>query len=141
MINQNEIPVRNVCTALAVGKSSFYDWKEKDHSTWNDKPLRNEIQGIALEFPFYGYRRITKELHRREILANHKRVLRMMREDNLLCRRKRAFKPVTTDSDHSLQDLSQSCQRSGCSWLKSILGLRYYLHTNAARFRISCGNK
>ena len=129
MINQNEIPVRNACTALAVGKSSFYDWKEKDHSIWNDKPLRNEIQGIALEFPFYGYRRITKELHRREILANHKRVLRMMREDNLLCRRKRAFKPVTTQSDHNCKiypNLAKDMEVIGLNqlWVSDITYIR-----------------
>ncbi len=63
--------------------------------------LRDRIQRIALDWPCYGYRRITAELHRRGIEANHKRVLRLMREDNLLCLRKRRF-ILTTDSRHSL---------------------------------------
>jgi putative transposase len=54
-----------------------------------------------LESPAYGYRRITAELRQRGFDVNHKRVLRMMREDNLLCVRQRAF-VVTTDSRHNL---------------------------------------
>ncbi|HWF05529.1 MAG TPA: IS3 family transposase [Candidatus Angelobacter sp.] len=63
--------------------------------------MRAEIQEIALESPSYGYRRITAELQRRNFDVNHKRVLRMVREDNLLCVRRRAF-VTTTDSCHSL---------------------------------------
>lgn len=100
MIEKNEIPVRNACVSFQIGKSSFYGWKKKDLPEDNSA-IRNEIQGIALEFPFYGYRRITKELQRRKIAINHKKVLRIMKEDNLLCRRKRAFRPVTTNSDHN----------------------------------------
>jgi putative transposase len=64
--------------------------------------LRDAIQRIALEFPWYGWRRMTAELQRRGWAVNHKRVYRRMREDNLLCLRKRKF-VVTTDSDHGLQ--------------------------------------
>ncbi len=70
-------------------------------STNNDVELRGQIQSIALEMRSYGYRPITKELHRRGVQANHKRVLRLLREDNLLCLRQRAF-VRTTDSNHSL---------------------------------------
>jgi len=63
--------------------------------------LRNEIQEIAVEFPGYGYRRITRELRRRGYDV-HKPVLRIMGEDNLLCIKKK-FTPRTTDSDHALQ--------------------------------------
>jgi transposase InsO family protein len=61
--------------------------------------LRDQIQKIALTFPAYGYRRITEELDRRGYLFNHKRVLRLMRQDNLLCLRKKSFLR-TTDSAH-----------------------------------------
>jgi transposase InsO family protein len=101
MIDKNEIFVRNACTAFQISKSSYYNWKNKDKQTDLDKYLRKEIQGIALEFPFYGYRRISKELRRRELMVNHKKVFRIMKEDNLTCRRKKAFKPVTTQSDHN----------------------------------------
>ena len=63
--------------------------------------LRDAIQMIAVEMPAYGYRRITAELRRGDRAVNHKRVLRLMREDNLLCLRRRAF-VRTTDSDHKL---------------------------------------
>ena len=54
-----------------------------------------------MEWSCYGYRRIKKELHRRGVKANHKCVLRLMREDNLLCLRKKRFL-ATTGSDHGL---------------------------------------
>jgi transposase InsO family protein len=63
--------------------------------------LRAQIQSVALEMRAYGYRPITKELHRRGVIVNHKLVLRLMRADNLLCLRRRAF-VNTTDSNHKL---------------------------------------
>lgn len=60
--------------------------------------LRDEIQRIALEFPFYGYRRMTEELQRRGHDVNRKRVLRLMRADNLLCLRRRKWIVHTTQS-------------------------------------------
>jgi transposase InsO family protein len=63
--------------------------------------MRNEMQKTAVEWPAYGYRRITEELRQRGYEVNHKRVMRMMCEDNLLCVRRRAF-VVTTDSRHNL---------------------------------------
>ncbi len=66
-----------------------------------DMDLKDQIQGIALEFPSYGYRRITADLQNRSYVVNRKRVLRLMRQDNLLCLKKK-FKPKTTDSSHGL---------------------------------------
>lgn len=63
--------------------------------------MRDAIQKIALKMPAYGYRRVTAELRRQGRTVNHKRVLRIMREDNLLCLRRRKF-VVTTDSNHKL---------------------------------------
>ena len=62
---------------------------------------RDRIQRLALEFPSYGYRRITAQLQRDGMAVNHKRVLRLMCEDNLLCLRIRRF-VITTDSTHGL---------------------------------------
>ena len=62
--------------------------------------LRDELQRLALAHRHYGYRRITALLRREGWRVNHKRVLRIMREDNLLCLRKAAFVPATTDSSH-----------------------------------------
>src|SRR5262249_40245787 len=63
--------------------------------------IRDQMQKVALEYPSYGYRRITCELQHCGWAVNHKRILRMMREDNLLCVRRRSF-VVTTDSRHNL---------------------------------------
>ena len=63
--------------------------------------LRSEMQKIALQWPAYGYRRVQHELIRRGWVVNHKRVLRLMRVDNLLCLRRRKF-IFTTDSKHGL---------------------------------------
>jgi transposase InsO family protein len=61
--------------------------------------LRSQVQKIALSMPSYGYRRVQAELRRRGRRVNHKRVLRLMRQDNLLCLRHRSF-VRTTDSRH-----------------------------------------
>ena len=62
--------------------------------------MRDAVQRLALEHRHYGYRRIAAQLRREGLAVNHKRVLRLMREDNLLCLRTRPFVPVTTDSRH-----------------------------------------
>jgi transposase InsO family protein len=68
-----------------------------------DMDVRSAIQGIAVAHRRrYGYRRITAELRRRGMLVNHKRVVRLMREDNLLAVQPRAF-VVTTDAQHDLE--------------------------------------
>ena len=66
-----------------------------------DMQRRQQIQAVALEMRSYGYRPITKELHRRGVIINKKVVLRLLRADNLLCLRRRAF-VSTTDSQHQL---------------------------------------
>jgi len=68
-------------------------------SAEKDTERQNQIQKVALEMRTYGYRPITAELHRRNQIINHKVVLRLLREDNLLCLRQRAF-VSTTDSTH-----------------------------------------
>jgi len=62
--------------------------------------LRDAIERIVLDFPGYGYRRVTHALVREGWAVNHKRVLRVMREESLLCHLKRRFVP-TTDSAHA----------------------------------------
>jgi len=65
--------------------------------------VRSAIQQVALEHRRrYGYRRVTRELKTKGLAVNHKRVLRMMRDDNLLALQRRQF-VVTTDSNHSLE--------------------------------------
>ena len=97
-------PISFVCSCLGINRSNYYRWKTLSTQPPSVDPdemrLKNEIQRIALEFPKYGYRRVTFELRRRDFPVNAKHILRLMREDNLLCVR-RTFRPVTTNSNHS----------------------------------------
>ena len=88
-----------MCCSAGVSRAGFYRRRKQSEVDDDDVNLRDEIQKIALEMPAYGRRRITAELHRRGWKVNHKRVSRIMREDNLLCLRRRNFL-VTTDSRH-----------------------------------------
>lgn len=87
-----------MCDLAGVSRAGFYRFPPLGRRQ-KDMDLRDAMQRIALEFPSYGWPRMTKELQRRGWRVNHKRVYRLMREDNLLCLRKRKFN-VTTDSDH-----------------------------------------
>src|SRR6202043_488987 len=82
-------------------RAGYYRFRLGTPSQEADMDLRSEIQKIALEWPAYGYRRVHRELIRRGWVVNHKRVLRLMRIDNLLCVRRRKF-IFTTDSKHGL---------------------------------------
>ena len=90
-----------LCQMTGLSRAGFYRWRVPRQATPVEMELRDQMQKIALEWPAYGYRRITHELQQRAFEVNHKRVLRMLREDNLLCVRRRAF-IVTTDSRHNL---------------------------------------
>ena len=97
--SKSDLAQAPACDAVGISRATLY--RHRDTPAQAGTALRDAIQRIALEMPFYGYRRITAELKRRGHTVNHKAVLRLMREDNLLClRRKRSF-VVTTDSRHS----------------------------------------
>lgn len=100
------VSIHRASQLLDVSKGGFYKWKNRLNNrhilSEKEMDVRDEMQKIAVEFPGYGYRRITVELRNRGYLVNHKRVLWLMREDNLLCVKKR-FKPMTTDSNHNLK--------------------------------------
>ena len=96
------VPVEHASSSLGVSRSGYYKWNshdEKNNPNDDEQLLKDEIHHIVIEFTGYGYRRVTHELRRRGFTVNHKRVLRIMKEENLI-RKKRRFKPQTTDSDH-----------------------------------------
>jgi putative transposase len=93
--------VNALCEMTGLSRAGFYRRRVPRQATPVEMELRDQMQKVAAESPAYGYRRITAELQQRGFDVNHKRVLRMMREDNLLCVRRRAFM-VTTDSRHNL---------------------------------------
>jgi putative transposase len=91
----------HLCRLLSLSRAAYYRGDTSGGGREQDLVIRDHIQAIALEMPAYGHRRITHELRRQGIAVNHKRVLRLMREDNLLCLRKKRF-VQTTDSQHGL---------------------------------------
>jgi len=94
------LTVERMVKLAGVSRASYYRFDENaEAGTDPDMDLRDAIQRIALDWPVYGRRRMTQELRRRGWTVNHKRVHRIMREDNLLCLRKRKF-VATTDSNH-----------------------------------------
>src|SRR5439155_26322480 len=95
------LTLERMCARAGVSRSGFYRFPSDSRGPDPDLELRDALQRIALEFPCYGWLRMTAELQRRGWAVNHKRVYRLMREDNLLCLRRRKF-VVTTDSDHGL---------------------------------------
>jgi putative transposase len=93
-----------MCTLAQVSRAGFYRFPAGGAVSPNgtaDVELRDAIQRLALEWPSYGWPRMTRELQRQGWPVNHKRVYRLMREDNLLCLRRRKF-VVTTNSSHGL---------------------------------------
>jgi transposase InsO family protein len=94
--------LRHLCSLFAVGRTWYYTHPTPEARAARDLDVREAIEAIVLEFPGYGYRRVTAQLHRDEWHVNHKRVLRIMRQEALLCQLKRGFVP-TTDSAHGLR--------------------------------------
>ena len=91
--------VGEMCDVAQVSRAGYYRFLTTPAAGDKDIDLRDAIQRIALEFPNYGRPRITAELHRRDWKVGPNRVYRIMREDNLLCLRRRKF-VVTTNSNH-----------------------------------------
>jgi transposase InsO family protein len=103
MSRQGSLCIERMCELARVSRAGFYRSLQEQRPVEEEMEVRSGIQQIALEHRRrYGYRRIAAELRRRGMQVNHKRVLRIMREDNLLAVKRRRF-VVTTDSKHSLE--------------------------------------
>lgn len=102
MIRESQLPVSISSKTLSVSQRAYYKWKQRKGPIDTNASLRKDIHEIALEFPKYGYRRMTWALRRNGIVANSKRVLSIMKEENLLVRQKK-FTPKTTQSNHGLK--------------------------------------
>ncbi len=93
--------MNRLCQITGVSRAGYYRFRRGHEAKPRAMTLRHQIQHIALRWPAYGYRRVHAELTRHGWKVNHKRVLRLLRNDNLLCVRRRKF-IFTTDSRHGL---------------------------------------
>ena len=129
LLPQGELTIARTCALAGVGRAGYYRHWAASAPRQEETVVRDAVQRIALENKFYGYRRVAIMLHREGLVVNHKRVLRLMREDNLLCLRKRSFAPVTTDSKHSwhvVPNLARGMQLTGLDqlWVADITYIR-----------------
>lgn len=118
----------HACEIARVSRAGFYRHYEEHEPRQAEVALRDLIQQIVLENRCYGYRRVTAELGHRGVVANHKRVLRLMRADNLLAVRKQRF-VFTTDSRHGYAvyaNLAARLQLTGVNqlWVADITYVR-----------------
>jgi putative transposase len=97
---QGEIGIERMCRLAGLSRAGYYRHWQASAPRQEETGLRDVIQRLALADRHCGYRRITAALHRMGWPVNHKRVLRLTHEDNLLCLRRAAFVPTTTDSRH-----------------------------------------
>jgi putative transposase len=97
---QGEVGIERMYRLAGLSRASYYRHWQASAPRREEMGLRDAIQRLAMAHRHYGYRRIAALLRREGWLANRKRVLRLMREDNLLCLRRAAFAPATTDSKH-----------------------------------------
>jgi len=122
------LAIRTLCAAVGAGRTWWYIRPAADVIAARDTALRDAIERIVLEFPGYGYRRVTRALRREAWDIIHKRVLRVMREESLLCQLERRF-VRTTDSGHALRtypnllgDLAPACPDQ--AWVADITYIR-----------------
>lgn len=98
-VTQSEVPelsIRQLCRLFGVGRTWWYTKPTPEQVAARDTTLLAAIAAIVDDKPGYGYRRVTRALHRSGVRVNHKRVLRITKQHRLLCRLERRFTPTTT---------------------------------------------
>ena len=126
---QGGLSIERVCLLARVSRAGFYRWLTVEAPREEEMEVRAAIHEVVLEHRGrYGYRRVSRELRRRGLVVNHKRVARLMREDNLLAFQPRAW-VRTTDSDHELKvylNLAVRMKLSGINqlWVADITYIR-----------------
>jgi putative transposase len=129
MTMQGKLSIERMCQIAGVSRAGFYRSLQQRAPAEEDMEVRSEIQKIFAEHKRrYGYRRVNAELRRRGMVVNHKRVARLMREDNLLAVQPKAY-VVTTASDHDLEvylNLASRMKLTGVNqlWVADITYIR-----------------
>ena len=85
------LEVQRLCQISGLSRATYYRYVGEDGDKTGDHAVQDAIQTICLRHKYYGYRRVTVSLRRQGIIVNAKKVLRLMREDNLLALRRRPF--------------------------------------------------
>jgi len=121
--------VARLCAIAGLSRASYYRWREPKLSARDDADLRDRIQRLALKRRYEGYRRIARRLRDEGLIVNAKRVLRLMRADNLLSLRRRPFVAPTTDSRHRFPvcpNLARGLEPTGLDqlWVADITFIR-----------------
>ena len=98
---QGELGIERLCDLARVARAGYYRQWQKAAPREADVELRDRLQKICLTHRRYGYRRVGAALRKQGLAVNHKKLRRLMREDNLLAVRKKKF-ITTTDSRHQL---------------------------------------
>lgn len=103
-IQNSQLPLAIACRTLDLSRTGYKHWEKREPcaTAKQQTDLEQEIRNITREFLSYGYRRVTAELKRRAIKANHKKVLKTMKECGLT-RKIKKFRICTTNSNHSLR--------------------------------------
>lgn len=104
MISQDTmpLPIERKCELVTIPRSSYYRHKKEPQKLDQENTeVYSQVQEICGEMHRYGYRRVTAELQRRGVTVNHKRILALMRRNNLLCRKRKKYRIATTDSKHA----------------------------------------
>jgi transposase InsO family protein len=128
---QGNLSIERMCQLAGVSRAGFYRSLHERQPIEEDMEVRSTIQLVFAEHKRrYGYRRVSEELRRRGMLVNHKRVQRLMREDNLLAVQPKAF-VITTDSDHDLEvylNLASRMKLTGLNqlWVADITYIRLH---------------
>jgi len=125
MISKKEVPIKQGCKILGVSKSTYYYQKKILKEKKEEKEVLKQIEKVIQKYPMYGYRRVTKELYRNGERINHKRILRIMRQNGLLHHSKKKYKIQTTDSNHEFRtypNLAKNLEVTGLNqlWVSDI---------------------
>jgi transposase InsO family protein len=128
-MQQGQLTVDRMCRLAGVSRAGYYRHWATSAPLQEETAIRDAVQRAALANRRYGYRRIAAQLRRDGLVVNHKRVLRLMRKDNLLCLRRRPFVPITTDSRHEwrvVPNLARGLLLSGLDqlWVADITYVR-----------------
>jgi putative transposase len=100
---QGRLSTERMCQMARVSRAGYYRSLQERSPVEEEMLVRSAMQQIVVEHRRrYGYRRVVLELGKRGMVVNHKRVLRLMGEDNLLALQRKQF-VLTTDSQHSLE--------------------------------------